>query len=134
MNNVLIALVFASGLLSGCGIVTMYQPLRPSGGYYELPLSDGRLQVVIASNGSRIGSVLDLWLLHRCAQLTLDAGYSHFRVIEKGERAPGANEYGSYRTAVIEMLKGGSGRGEVYEASGTAARTAEYLQGPQRYQ
>jgi len=73
-----------------------------------------------------------LKFLSPCAQLTLDAGHSHFRILEKGEEAPRANEYGSYRTATIEMLDS-AGQGEVYDAAATEKSTVDYLIGPSRY-
>ncbi len=125
-------LVLVLMLSGGCGYMTEYRPLAPSGGYYEIPTSDGRLTVVMASNGSRMGPVLDLWLLHRCAQLTLNEGHSHFRILQQGEKPPDSNDYGSYRTATIEMLDA-PGKGEVYEAQATADRTEEHLIGPARF-
>jgi hypothetical protein len=126
------AFLLAIIVLPGCGFMTTYRPLKPSGGFYEIPTSDGRMTVVIASNGSRIGPVLDSWLMYRCAQLTLDAGKSHFRVLAKDDTSPGSHDYGVYRTATIEMLDSASG-GDVYDAASTALRTAPHLRGPARY-
>lgn len=121
----------AVGLGSGC--LTRYEPLRPRGGYYEIPSADGKTLVVIASNGSRMGPVLDAWLLFRAAQVTLEEGHTHFRVLEKGDEPPNANEYGSYRTALIEFLDEPA-PGEVYDAAKIKDRTRDHLEGPKRYQ
>lgn len=112
--------------------LTRYEPLCPAGGYYEIPSGDDRTLVVIASNGSRMGPVLDSWLMYRAAQLTIDGGHTHFRVIEKRDEPPDANEYGSYRTALIEFLDA-PGPGEVYEAAKVKERTRDHLKGPKRY-
>lgn len=113
--------------------LTRYEPLCPSGGYYEIPSAEGRTLVVIAANGSRMGPVLDSWLLFRAAQVTKEEGHTHFRVIEKRDEPPDANEYGSYRIALIEFLDG-PGPGEVYDAARIKERTRDHLKGPKRYQ
>jgi hypothetical protein len=70
-------------IAAGCAAPqpTPYQPLQDSGGYEETRLQEDMYRVSFRGNRyTAEQDVIDLLYL-RCAELTLDAGYSHFEVV-----------------------------------------------------
>ena len=73
--------LFALTLLFGCA--TGYQSTGFSGGYEETQLSENMYEVSFRGNGyTRKKKAADFALL-RCAELTLQNGYTHFAIIDK---------------------------------------------------
>ena len=66
--------------LSSCA--TPYQPRGWSGGYSDYPLQDDMFTVTFQANGYTSRERVRMFLLYRCAELTLERGYLFFAVIE----------------------------------------------------
>jgi hypothetical protein len=85
-----LALLAASScvLLAACTRQpTPYRPLGPGGGYEEARLQERVYRVTFQGNpDTRPGAVLDMALL-RCAELTQQAGLTHFALLSRSAEA-----------------------------------------------
>lgn len=76
--------MLASALaLAACGKPTPYQPVTDGHGYSELPLEGGRYRVTFSGNNQTPLETVEIYLLFRAAEVTLEQGYDYFIVAEK---------------------------------------------------
>lgn len=61
---------------------TPYQPLGKKGGYEETRIKENTFRVSFKGNRSTLETVVLDYLYLRCAELTRDAGYSHFVILQ----------------------------------------------------
>jgi hypothetical protein len=106
MRISLIALSAAACLLAGCS--TAYQPNGVSGGYTDQVRSSNTAQVSFRGNGLTPPETVHSYILRRCAEVTLEDGYSYFVLVHT--QAPSAETDNLYsmkvETATIEMYQG----------------------------
>jgi hypothetical protein len=96
----------AACLLASCA--TAYQPDGVSGGYSD-PVRNGNVaQVSFRGNGLTTPETLHAFLLRRCAEVTLQDGYSYFVVAHAEAPNEATNNFYSMKveTATIEMYQG----------------------------
>jgi hypothetical protein len=74
MRISLMALSAAACLLAGCA--TAYQPNGVSGGYTDQVRSSNTAQVSFRGNGLTPPETVHSYILRRCAEVTLEDGYS----------------------------------------------------------
>jgi hypothetical protein len=84
----LLAAPFAAALLlSACTTPTPYQPLargsQVSGGYSEQRIEENRFRVAFAGNSLTSRQRVENYLLYRAAELTLQAGYDGFTMVNR---------------------------------------------------
>ena len=87
-------LIAAAGLtlLSACATPTPYQPADPTRstatrsapGYAETRLEDNRYRLGFAGNDITSRDTVENYMLYRAAELTLDAGYDWFEIVNRG--------------------------------------------------
>ena len=77
-SRALLAGALLALVLGGCA--TAYQPEGATGGYKEVRLADDTYRVSFAGNGYTSRPVVLKYFLYRCAQLTLQHGYTYFEV------------------------------------------------------
>ena len=96
----------AACLLASCA--TAYQPDGVSGGYSDQVRNGNTAQVSFRGNGMTTPATLHSYLLRRCAEVTLQDGYSYFVVVHT--EAPNQANDNLYsmkvETATIEMYQG----------------------------
>lgn len=94
----------AACLLAGC--VTAYQPDGVSGGYSDQLRNGNTAQVSFRGNPLTAPEAVHSFLLRRCAEVTLQDGYSYFVLVHT--EAPNENNLYSMKveTATIEMYQG----------------------------
>jgi hypothetical protein len=96
----------AACLLASCA--TAYQPDGVSGGYSDQVRNGHTAQVSFRSNGLTTPETLHTFLLRRCAEVTLQDGYSYFVLVHT--EAPNQANDNLYsmkvETATIEMYQG----------------------------
>ena len=88
------ALIAAAGLtlLSACATPTPYQPAdltrsspsRSAPGYSETRLEEDRYRLGFAGNDMTSRDTVENYMLYRAAELTLDAGYDWFEIVNRG--------------------------------------------------
>ena len=78
----------ALALLAACATETPYQPLNPhgysAGGYSEQRLEENRYRVMFTGNSFTSRQRVENYLLYRAAELTLQAGYDGFTMVNRG--------------------------------------------------
>lgn len=78
----------AVALLAACATPTPYQPLSrhgySTGGYSEQRLEENRYRVMFAGNEMTSRQRVENYLLYRAAELTLQAGYDGFTMVNRG--------------------------------------------------
>ncbi len=74
--NKIILLLITFLLLNGCS--TSYQPQGFSGGYTDFALSSDVYRVTFQGNGYTSYNKVQMYLLRRCSELTLEKGYNYF--------------------------------------------------------
>ncbi len=106
MRISLIALSAAACLVASCA--TAYQPNGVSGGYTDQVRSSNTAQVSFRGNGLTPPETVHSYILRRCAEVTLEDGYSYFVLVHT--QAPSAETDNLYsmkvETATIEMYQG----------------------------
>lgn len=81
------AAIAAALALGGCATATTaYHPLGSDGGYRDEQLDADTFRVEFRSNGVTPRDEVQFLLLLRCAEVTLEAGFDHFIVVEDGVR------------------------------------------------
>jgi hypothetical protein len=114
----LIALSATCMLAASCG--TAYQPEGISGGYSDKVLAGNTVQVTFRGNKLTTADEVHSFLLRRCAEVTLQDGYSYFGVIhEEAPNEGNTDNFGSkVSTATIQMYQSQpQGEARVYDAS-----------------
>jgi hypothetical protein len=106
MRISLIALSAAACLLASCA--TAYQPDGVSGGYSDQVRNGNTAQVSFRGNGMTTPETLHSYLLRRCAEVTLQDGYSYFVLVHtEAPNQANDNLYSmKFETATIEMYPG----------------------------
>jgi hypothetical protein len=83
----LAATVALGGALSACETATPYQPLTAgvtqSGGYSEIKLEDNRWRVTFQGNSMTSRAIVETYLLHRAAELTVNQGFDWFETAQR---------------------------------------------------
>ena len=86
MKRLLIA-VAATGLaLSACATATPYQPVGATstrGGYAEERITESRWRVMFAGNSMTSRDTVEMYLLYRAAELTVQNGYDWFEAVNR---------------------------------------------------
>ena len=114
----LIALSATCLLVASC--VTAYQPEGISGGYSDKVLAGNTVQVTFRGNRLTTPDTVHSFLLRRCAEVTLQDGYSYFGVIhEEAPNEANTDNFGSrVGTATIQMYQSKpQSEARVYDAS-----------------
>lgn len=77
-------LVAALGLsLAACETPTPYRPADGGFGYAVQQLEDDRYRVTFAGNASTPRETVQNYLLLRAAEVTLESGHDHFRIVDQ---------------------------------------------------
>src|SRR6266436_9966420 len=71
--------------LTACA--TSYQRMGATGGYADVQLDATTFRVEFSGNGFTARSRVEAFVLYRCAELTLEHGFSHFAVLNGGTSA-----------------------------------------------
>ena len=121
-------------ILTGCATGYQQNSWLPGGGFSETQLSPTRVRVSFTGNTRTSIERAEDFTFLRCAELTIEKGYSHFLVIDDRqtvERSTSttADPYGSTTiqkaepttTKTIEMLTSEAVHPEVYDANFLAA-------------
>lgn len=74
-------------MLIGCISKTPYQRMGPMGGYSDHRLDANTFLVEFQGNGSTSQITVKTYLLYRCAEVTTEAGYDYFEVVEGDVRS-----------------------------------------------
>ena len=90
------ALLFAAFLATGCATGPEYQPRGPGGtvGYTDLQLSQNRFRVAFSGSYYSTRDDVEMYLLRRAAEITLQNGYTHF-VVQNRETQRMTDYFGS---------------------------------------
>jgi hypothetical protein len=74
-------------IVTGCATATPYQPLTTrgsaTGGYTEQRLEENRYRVTFVGNSFTSRRTVENYLLYRAAELTLQAGYDGFTMVQR---------------------------------------------------
>ena len=109
----------AACLLASCA--TAYQPDGVSGGYSDQRLGANSVRVSFRGNGMTPTETLNSFLMRRCAEVTLQNGYSYFVLVSTQLPQPENDQvYGTkIETATIEMYQGNKPDGDphAYDAA-----------------
>lgn len=91
---------------------TPYQPRGLLGGYSEKPIGENRYKVSFLGNQHTDPEDVDIYLLYRCAEITLNKGYKHFAVIS--EKRDCNSQKTRISTGKQSIGKGGTLGGSTY--------------------
>ncbi|MEO1039075.1 MAG: hypothetical protein AAFX09_05970 [Pseudomonadota bacterium] len=85
MRTMIIAFSTALLALAACAEPTPYQPIGDGGryGFDQIRIEDDRYRVSFSGNSLTDRETVELFLLYRAAELTLERGYDHFRVVTR---------------------------------------------------
>lgn len=102
-----VSFVFAIFVLAGCA--TPYQPLAfpigRYGGYTDIPWDANTFRVSFAGNPFTSSQTVEIYLLYRCAELTVQHGHDFFVVVER-RIFKGGDPGGLTGKALIQTFKG----------------------------
>ena len=79
-------IMFVAGLaiIAGCASPTPYQAAGDSGrGYADTQIENDRFRVSFSGNSITDRETVENYLLYRAAELTLEAGFDHFLVVQR---------------------------------------------------
>ena len=76
-------LMLLGSLLSACGTATPYGPALDGKGYSEQKTEQDRFRVSFSGNSLTPRETVENYLLYRAAELTIENGHDHFRVVER---------------------------------------------------
>jgi hypothetical protein len=75
-------------VITGCATATPYQPLTTrgpaTGGYSEQRLEENRIRVTFTGNSFTSRQTVENYLLYRAAELTTQAGFDGFTMVQRG--------------------------------------------------
>ena len=79
-----VALVCAASVATlSCVGATRYRPHKGwKGGYADARLNDDTFKVSFAANSFTARTTAEAYLMYRCAELVVQAGYGHFTIVE----------------------------------------------------
>ncbi len=86
MKKMLIAMAAVGLMLSACATATPYQPVGATsvrGGYAEDRIAENRWRVTFAGNTVTSRDTVEMYLLFRAAELTLQTGYDCFETVNR---------------------------------------------------
>ncbi len=70
-------------VLAGCFSATKYRAQTGyKGGYSDVRLDERTFKVSFGANDDTARTTVEAYLLYRCAELTVEAGYDHFVIVE----------------------------------------------------
>ena len=76
--------LFAVALaVAGCSTPTPYGPALDGKGYSERQTESDRFRVSFSGNSLTPRETVETYLLYRAAEITLQRGYDHFRIVEQ---------------------------------------------------
>ncbi len=86
------------GILLLLGCATTYSPHAITGGYSDFQLDSNTFRVSFRGNGYTPRETVETYLLYRCAELTVAAGFDHFIIVtsETGNNALPYTTPGTY--------------------------------------
>jgi len=87
MKRLIIALAGAGLALSACATATPYQAIGETsvrGGYADERISENRFRVTFAGNTMTSRDTVEMYLLYRSAEITVQAGYDCFEAVSRG--------------------------------------------------
>jgi hypothetical protein len=99
--------------LTACA--TPYQPRGFTGGYSQVQLDNNSARVEFKGNGYTSRERVEVFVLYRCAELTVEKGYDYF-VIARGDTE---NQQQSVQTTSGTFDATTTGSGGSYSTSGT---------------
>ena len=108
-----ILLVCILAFLTACA--TPYQPKGFTGGYSQVQLDNNSARVEFKGNGYTSRERVEVFVLYRCAELTVEKGYDYF-VISRGDTE---NQQQSVQTTPGTFDATTTGSGRHYSTSGT---------------
>lgn len=82
----ILTVALAALTLTACATATPYQPAAPGAngrGYSELKIEDARWRVTFAGNSVTSRDTVEMYLLYRAAELTLQQGYDYFTLVNR---------------------------------------------------
>ncbi|MBC6983373.1 hypothetical protein [Caulobacter sp. 17J80-11] len=82
----ILTVALAALALSACATATPYQPAAagPGGrGYSDMRIEDGRWAVSFSGNSVTSRETVEMYLLYRAAELTVQNGYDYFTVVNR---------------------------------------------------
>lgn len=110
----------AALLIGGCATTTPYSPAATPDdyGYRDFSLTSERYRVSFTGNSLTSRETVETYVLYRAAEVTLDAGYEHFRLVSRDTEA--STEYIGFTTGL------GAGRfwGHPFFSTGVAVTDA----------
>ena len=128
----MLTLILVAGLfLSSCAV--KYGPLTATGGYSESFVEHDVAEVSFEGNNSNSKEQINDYLLFRCAELTLEKGYSHFLILkDESQMHVDKNEYSNSGIALQQTstASGGSQNRVTYGMGAddySTARTGSYV-------
>ena len=75
--------LLATSLVAGCTQPTPYAPAVDGKGYKEQQLENDRYRVPFTGNSATPRETVENYLLYRAAEVTLQTGHDHFRVVRQ---------------------------------------------------
>ena len=69
--------------LGGCTTPTAYQPETKRYGYADIAIEEDRYRISFRGNSATKRETVEIYLLYRAAELTLQRGGDHFTVVER---------------------------------------------------
>ena len=75
--------LLAAALLAACAQPTPYAPVVDGKGYKEQQLESDRYRVSFRGNSSTPRETVENYLLYRAAEVTLETGNDHFRIVKQ---------------------------------------------------
>ena len=113
-------------LLAVCGLcscATPYQEMGYLGGYKDIRLDSNTVSVSFEGNGGTPRQTVETYLLYRCAEVTRDAGYDYFVILNQLTEANFAVAPGQYTSSTFATRSRGS-------STMQSSTTGTYFQGP----
>ena len=81
--SILAPALLAAALLAACAQPTPYAPAVDGKGYKEQQLESDRYRVSFRGNASTPRETVENYLLYRAAEVTLETGNDHFRIVKQ---------------------------------------------------
>ena len=82
-----LAWVLVLGVIGISGCATVYKPYGLTGGYSDVQYDANTFRVEFRGNGYTPRETVEAYLLYRCAELTVQAGYDYFVMFDADTEA-----------------------------------------------
>lgn len=83
-SSITLMAVFAIVIaVSGCSTPTPYGPALDGKGYSQVQTESDRFRVSFSGNSLTPRATVESYLLYRAAEITLQSGHDHFRIVEQ---------------------------------------------------